>query len=52
MGYDIADPEHVMVTSGGNHPALVFQAIMPQTLQDIKISSFTKPKNFKEEITK
>ena len=50
MGYDKPDPEHVMVTSGGNHPAIIFQAIMSQSLEDTKISSFSKPKNFKEEI--
>ncbi len=52
MGYDKPDPEHVMVTTGGNHPAIVFQAIMSKSLQDTKTSSFSKPKNFKEEVTK
>jgi penicillin-binding protein 2A len=49
VGYDKSDPEHVMESTGGNHPAKIFQAIMSESLQNTAVSSFLKPKNFKEE---
>jgi len=49
IGYDKLDPNHVITSSGGNHPARIFRAIMSKALINKAISQFTKPKNFKEE---
>ncbi|WNF38628.1 PBP1A family penicillin-binding protein [Bacillaceae bacterium IKA-2] len=45
VGYDKTDPNFVMESSGGDHPAKIFQAIMSKALQDIAITSFLEPKN-------
>ena len=49
VGYDKVDPNYVMESSGGNHPAKIFQAIMSNALQNTPISSFQIPKNYREE---
>ena len=49
VGYDKNDPNFVMQSSGGDHPAKIFKAIMLNALQNTKASSFEIPKNFKEE---
>ncbi|QOY35541.1 transglycosylase domain-containing protein [Anaerobacillus isosaccharinicus] len=49
VGYDKVDPNYVMESSGGNHPAKIFQAIMSNALQNIPISSFQIPKNYRED---
>lgn len=49
VGYDKNDPNFVMQSSGGDHPAKIFKAIMSSALKNIKISSFERPKNYKEE---
>jgi penicillin-binding protein 2A len=49
IGYDILDPNHVIASSGGNHPARIFRAIMSKALINEAIYKFTIPKNFKEE---
>ncbi len=51
MGYDKIDPINIMETTGGNHPAKVFQAIMTKSLEGLPISAFEKPKNYREEVT-
>jgi penicillin-binding protein 2A len=48
VGFDKLDPEHVMVSAGGNHPAKIFQEIMTRALLNTPVSSFIKPKNFRE----
>ena len=52
VGYDRNDPKFVMESSGGNHPARIFNAIMSKALEDVKISSFEVPKGYKEDIKK
>ncbi len=49
MGYDKLDPQHVIASSGGNHPAKIFYDIMSKALENQDISQFTKPKGYKEE---
>lgn len=49
VGYDKNDPNFVMQSSGGDHPAKIFNAIMSTALQDIKVSSFEIPKGYKED---
>ncbi|MGB3366882.1 MAG: PBP1A family penicillin-binding protein [Acidaminobacteraceae bacterium] len=49
VGYDKNNPNFVMQSSGGNHPAKIFNAIMSSALENVKISSFEIPKNYKEE---
>ena len=47
VGYDKLDPNYVMKSSGGNHPAKIFQAIMSKALENTDVSEFKKPKNYK-----
>ena len=49
VGYDKTNPNAVMQSTGGNHPAKIFQAIMSKALQNTAISSFTMPKNYRDE---
>ncbi len=49
VGYDKSDPKHVMESSGGSHPAKIFQTIMSKSLQNTVVSSFLEPKNSKDE---
>lgn len=49
VGYDKNNPNFVMQSSGGDHPAKIFNTIMSNALQDIKVSSFEIPKGYKEE---
>jgi len=48
VGYDKLDPEHVMVSTGGNHPAKIFREIMTRALLDLPVTSFSKPKNYED----
>ena len=52
VGYDKNDPNFVMQSSGGGHPASIFKAIMGNALQGIEVSPFVIPKDFKEEKVK
>jgi len=52
IGYDKLDPNHVIASSGGNHPAKIFYAIMSKALENEDLSQFTRPKGYKEEETK
>lgn len=52
VGYDKNDPNFVMQSSGGDHPAKIFKSIMMAALQDTEASSFEVPKGFKEEKVK
>lgn len=45
VGYDKLDPKYVMDSSGGDHPAKIFKAIMSKALKNTAISSFPKSKN-------
>lgn len=49
VGYDKTDPNAVMQSTGGNHPAKIFQAIMSKALQNKAVSSFMIPKNYQDE---
>jgi len=46
VGFDKLDPEHVMESAGGNHPAVIFREIMTRALLNTPVSSFEKPKNY------
>ena len=48
VGYDKLDPRHVMESSGGSHPAKIFQAIMSKALENTAVSAFPKPKNYRD----
>lgn len=48
MGFDQLDKEHVMDTSGGNHPARIFKHVMEKALADVPIQSFQRPQGVKE----
>lgn len=48
VGYDRVTPEYVMQSSGGNHPALLFQAIMNEALEGMPISTFLKPEGWND----
>lgn len=50
-GYDKTSPDAVMQSSGGNHPAKIFQTIMSAALQNTAITEFEIPKDYKEEMT-
>ena len=49
VGYDRNNSKLVMESSGGSHPANIFKSIMSNSLEDIKVSSFEIPKDYKEE---
>lgn len=49
VGYDKNNPNLVMQSAGGQHPANIFKAIMSRALQGVRISSFERPKNYREE---
>lgn len=48
MGYDRADENHVMQTSGGNHPARVFKYVMDKALEGQEPLRFERPQGVKE----
>lgn len=48
MGFDQASESHVMNTTGGNHPAKVFNYVMEKALADKPIIAFQKPSGVKE----
>ncbi|GAA0378844.1 transglycosylase domain-containing protein [Bacillus horti] len=43
MGFDSQEEAHVMETSGGNHPALIYQYVMEQALAGQPVLAFQKP---------
>lgn len=47
VGYDTLDPSLVMQSTGGNHPARIFQAIMLKALENTPVSEFVKPEGYK-----
>ncbi|OIJ15519.1 penicillin-binding protein [Anaerobacillus arseniciselenatis] len=49
VGYDKLDPNHVMSSTGGNHPAKIFQAIMSEALQNTEVRPFQKPVNYQDD---
>lgn len=49
VGYDRTTTDHVMVSSGGNHPAKIFQEIMSEALVTTPVTQFHKPKNYREQ---
>ncbi len=49
VGYDTLDPSLIMQSSGGSHPASIFQSIMTLSLENIPVSSFEKPKGYKDD---
>jgi len=49
VGYDSLDPSLIMQSSGGSHPASIFQSIMTLSLENIPVSSFEKPKGYKDD---
>jgi penicillin-binding protein 2A len=48
MGFDKLDKSHVMDSSGGNHPAKVFNYVMERTLADRPVLGFEKPQGVEE----
>ncbi|MCD8511850.1 MAG: PBP1A family penicillin-binding protein [Bacillus sp. (in: Bacteria)] len=46
VGYDRVTPEYVMQSSGGNHPAQLFQVIMNEALEGVPVSMFLKPEGW------
>ncbi len=49
IGYDTWAPEYVMQSTGGTHPARIFQAIMTAALANRPVSSFEIPENYQRE---
>lgn len=49
VGYDRLSSRNIMETTGGNHPAKLFQAIMADALKDVTPTPFEIPKNYREE---
>jgi penicillin-binding protein 2A len=52
VGYDKIEPSQVMESTGGNHPAKIFQAIMAKALENTAITPFVKPENYQEQLKK
>ncbi|MBE0450930.1 MAG: PBP1A family penicillin-binding protein [Clostridia bacterium] len=50
VGYDTLDPSLIMQSTGGSHPASIFQSIMTLSLENIPVTSFEKPKGFKDDV--
>lgn len=50
VGYDTLSPNLIMQSAGGSHPASIFQSIMLKALENTPVSSFEKPKGFKEDV--
>lgn len=48
MGYDRADENHIMQTSGGNHPARVFKYVMERALEGQTPQRFERPQGVQE----
>lgn len=48
IGYDQLDKEHVLNSSGGNHPAKLFKYVMEKALEDVPVESFKKPPGVKD----
>lgn len=49
VGYDTLDPSLIMQSSGGSHPASIFQSIMTLSLENTPVSPFEKPKGYKDD---
>jgi penicillin-binding protein 2A len=50
VGYDTLDPSLIMQSTGGNHPAKIFQAIMLKALENTSVSAFVKPEGYKDAV--
>lgn len=50
VGYDTLDPSLIMQSTGGSHPASIFQSIMSKSLENSPITSFEKPKGYKDDV--
>lgn len=50
IGYDNPGGDNVLDTFGGNHPAMVFQSIMEDSLEGISESTFDIPDGYEERI--
>lgn len=50
IGYDNPGGDNVLDTFGGNHPAMVFQSIMEDSLEGISESAFDIPDGYEERI--
>jgi penicillin-binding protein 2A len=48
MGFDQASEGHVMNTTGGNHPAKVFNYVMEKALESKPVIAFEKPSGVKD----
>lgn len=48
VGYDTLDPSLIMASTGGNHPAKLFKAIMLKALENTPITAFVKPEGYKD----
>lgn len=48
MGFDSYGAGHVMDTSGGNHPAQIYQYVMNHTLADQGMLAFVRPEGVKD----
>jgi penicillin-binding protein 2A len=48
IGFDITDQDHVMNTSGGHHPALIFNYVMGKMLENEPPQRFTRPSGVQE----
>lgn len=48
VGYDTLDASLIMQSTGGNHPAKIFQAIMLKALENTPPTEFLRPKGYKE----
>lgn len=48
MGYDRRDANHAMNTSGGNHPARLFQHVMSRMHEGYEVKQFQRPEGVQE----
>jgi penicillin-binding protein 2A len=48
VGYDTLDTSLIMHSTGGNHPAKIFQSIMLKSLKNTSATSFEIPKGYKD----
>ncbi len=49
VGYDTLDPGLIMQSTGGSHPASIFQSIMVKSLENTPVSTFEIPKGYKDD---
>lgn len=48
IGFDQLDKQHVLNSSGGNHPAKLFKYVMEKALEDVPVEAFKKPSGVKD----